>query len=170
MGGPLFVQRFFILLIALTFSRAYATAQNCQLSGLQQEVLARVNASRASARSCGTQFFKAATALLWNLRLAEAAAEHSMDMAHHNYFEHDSRDGKPFTDRMERAGYNWRSAGENISAGPATVESAINSWIKSPGHCANIMSPHFREVGVACGFYESSTFKTYWTMELGQSR
>ncbi len=156
--------------MALTFSGAYASAQSCQVSRLQQEVLSEVNAARSSARYCGTQFFKSVPALRWNMRLASAANEHSVDMAKNNYFEHDSRNERPFTDRMARAGYIWRAAGENISAGRKTVEATINSWIKSPGHCANIMSPHFHEVGVACSYHESSTYKTYWTMELGQPR
>lgn len=166
----MFDLRFIILLLALSFSGAYASAQKCQVTRIQQEVLTQVNTARAKARYCGPQFFKAVSALKWNFQLAAAASEHSVDMALHNYFEHDSRNGQPFTDRMARNGYNWRAAGENISAGRETVKSAIDSWIKSPGHCANIMSPEFREVGVACSDHEASVYKTYWTMELGQAR
>lgn len=170
LGGRLFALRFIVLLLALSFSGAYARAQNCQIGRLQQEVLLQVNRARSSARSCGVEFFKAAPALKWNFQLAAAATEHSADMANHNYFEHASRNGLPFTDRIARNGYNWRAAGENISAGRETVQAAINSWIKSPGHCANIMSAQFREIGVACGYHQSSTYKTYWTMDLGQAR
>ena len=170
LGGLLFELRFIILLLALSFSGAYASAQSCQVSGLQQEVLTQVNRARASAKYCGVEFFKAAPVLKWNFQLAAAASEHSADMANHNYFEHASRNGQSFTDRMARNGYNWRTAGENISAGRETVQAAMNSWIKSPGHCANIMSPQFREIGVACSYHESSNYKTYWTMELGQAR
>ena len=51
------------------------------------------------------------------------------------------------------------SGGENIAAGYSTVLSVIEGWLKSPGHCANIMSPYFREIGAAKAVNLSSTYR-----------
>ena len=42
-----------------------------------------------------------------------------------------------------------RLVGENIAFGPESAEEAVAGWMASPGHCANIMDPRFREMGVA---------------------
>jgi hypothetical protein len=41
------------------------------------------------------------------------------------------------------------SGGENIAAGYSSVRSTVEGWLKSPGHCANIIGPYFREIGAA---------------------
>jgi uncharacterized protein YkwD len=41
----------------------------------------------------------------------------------------------------------------------------------SDGHCANIMAPGFRDVGLACvSGNTGTTYGTYWTMVLGSAR
>ncbi len=137
--------------------------------GFQAEVLQRVNALRAAGAVCGTTPYAAAAALNWNNLLQQAASDHSGDMAQHNYFSHDSLDGKSFVQRLTDAGYNYSAAGENIAAGDQTVESVVNRWLNSPGHCANMMNPSYRDIGVACVRSDSATYSRYWTMDLGRS-
>jgi uncharacterized protein YkwD len=55
--------------------------------------------------------------------------------------------GANFTSRISAAGYVWRSAGENIATGYSTPRGVVNAWMASTGHCQNILSPRFREVG-----------------------
>ncbi len=69
---------------------------------------------------------------------------------------------------MTRAGYNWRAAGENIAAGYTTVRATVDGWLKSPGHCKNIMSANFTEVGVGYGYNANSTYKHYWVTDFGK--
>ena len=61
-------------------------------------------------------------------------------------------------------------SGENIAAGYSTVLSVMEGWLKSPGHCANIMSPYFREIGAAKAVNLNSTYHTYWTLDLASKR
>lgn len=136
----------------------------------QQQVLALVNKARAVARKCGDKPFTPAKALQYNTVLARAALAHSADMARNNYFSHDGRDGSNPAQRVERAGYRYRATGENIAAGMTTPEDAVAGWIKSPPHCANLMSQSYTEMGVAFTVSSKSEMGVYWAQEFGAPR
>ncbi|KQV85207.1 hypothetical protein ASD15_05255 [Massilia sp. Root351] len=131
--------------------------------------LAAVNAARAAPRLCGARLFGAAKPLSLNPALTQAAQAHSRDMAAQRYFSHQARDGSFVAERAARAGYAWRSIGENIASGINTAEEAVAGWLDSPGHCANVMNPAFTEMGVA---YSLNTERRimYWTQVIGAAR
>ena len=129
----------------------------------QAAMLSAINAVRAQARSCGITAYPAVPALKWNTQLEAAALLHSQDMANKNYFSHTSQDGRSPWDRIRAQGYPLGAGGENIAAGQSSVASVIDGWVKSPGHCANLMSTSYTEVGMAKGENASSTYKIYWT-------
>ncbi len=131
-------------------------------------LLQATNASRAQARQCGSESFAAAPALIWNDSLAEAARKHSNDMASNNFFSHTGSDGLQVWDRANAEGYQYRYIGENIAAGQTTVGIAQDGWVKSPGHCSNIMNPQIVEMGAACVADSGSQYRTYWTVVVGQ--
>lgn len=147
-----------------------AADRSCGIANFEQEILSRLNAARAASRMCGTTFYKAAGAVAWNGKLADAAAGHAQDMAANNYFSHTSQDGRSFSQRITAAGYSWSAAGENIAAGQSTPEQVVNAWLQSQGHCENIMNGSYTETGVACVKSDASTYKTYWVMELGKPK
>jgi uncharacterized protein YkwD len=138
--------------------------------GPGQRILALINQARATSRQCGGKAFAAARALRWNDALAEASWQHADDMARNNYFSHDGRDGSVPSQRVERAGYRWRTMGENIAAGQRTAEEAVAGWIASPGHCANLMNPGFTEMGAAVAVNAGSKLVVYWAQEFGAPR
>lgn len=146
-----------------------ATAATCGQPDFQAALLERINRLRASGASCGSAgSFAAAALLTWHPALAEASAAHSRDMAANAFFSHTGSDGSSAGQRMSRAGYAWRGWAENIAAGYPTVDAVMDGWIASPGHCANLMNPTLREVGVACvPGGGSAPYATYWTMNLG---
>jgi uncharacterized protein YkwD len=135
-----------------------------------QRVLDLVNQARAAPRSCGNRKFNAARPVRWNDTLAEASRLHAEDMARYNYFSHSGRDGSNPAQRVERAGYRYRSTGENIAAGPMKPEDAVAGWIKSPGHCANLMNPAFTEMGAAFAVDRRSEMGVYWSQAFGTPR
>lgn len=155
-------------ILLMSWSVFAQSSNNCGHGDIREEVLKHVNAARASARFCGATYYPAAKPLLWNGELERASRSHSLDMAVKNYFSHDSLNGDSFVDRIEKAGYEWNLVGENISAGRATTQAAIQSWMKSPGHCANIMKTKFSELGVACAWESNSKYKYFWTMDLAR--
>ena len=133
-------------------------------------MLVLVNQARAQARRCGDKAFAAAAPLTWNDTLEKAAAEHARDMAANDYFSHDARDGSTPPQRVTRAGYRWRMTGENIAAGQLSPEAAVAGWIKSPGHCANLMKADYTEMGVAAAVGPTSKRGLYWVQEFGTPR
>lgn len=134
-------------------------------NAFRKEFLKRVNAVRAKGCRCGGKYMAPAPALTWNEQLEQAALAHAKDMNRNGYFSHTSRNGNSVKDRVERAGYSFKgfqgySFGENIAAGQQSIEQVMTSWIKSPGHCKNLMNPNFREIGVAETNY-------YWVQNFG---
>jgi uncharacterized protein YkwD len=151
---------------------AVTITANCGLSNFAAEALSRINRYRAAGASCGSRgTFAAAPALAWDTRLITAATRHSTDMVTKRFFSHTGSDGSSPGTRITRAGYAWRTYGENIAAGQRTVQAVVDGWMKSPGHCANIMNRTYRHVGLACVKGTSANaYPTYWTMDLATPR
>lgn len=147
---------------------ALDASKTCGQVNFQQDVIALINQARASSRMCGGTFYNAAAAVRWNSKLFNAAAAHSADMASKNYFSHTGSDGSSSSQRITAAGYAWSAVGENISAGQDTVAQTMTGWLNSPGHCANIMRANYTEVGASCASSSSSSYPSYWTMDLGR--
>jgi uncharacterized protein YkwD len=70
-------------------------------------------------------------------------------MATRNYFSHTSADGRTLPQRIDAAGYAWSALGENIAAGQAGIDAVVVDWMRSDGHCANLMNPDFEAIGLA---------------------
>jgi uncharacterized protein YkwD len=94
-------------------------------------------------------------ALTENTRLDRAAVLHSQDMVSADYFDHVAPDGSTMEQRVLAAGYSPRAPGgeiaENIAAATgsaATPAATVASWMRSPGHRANILDPDFTRTGV----------------------
>lgn len=155
----------------LVLARPLAPVRLGSQQEVGQRILEAINAARAAGQMCGDQHFNPAPPLRWNAMLAEAALEHSKDMARFRYFDHRGSDGTVVGDRAQKAGYSWRRVGENIAAGIRTPEDAVAGWLQSPGHCANLMGPAFTETGVAYAVNPNSKIGTaYWTEVFGTPR
>ncbi|MBS46059.1 MAG: hypothetical protein CMH83_23355 [Nocardioides sp.] len=133
-------------------------------------MLRLVNVARRSARACGGTTYAAAPALNRDPRLEVAARRHARDMATYDYFDHDSRDGSRFSARITAAGYDWSTAGESIAAGYDSPAAVVRGWLDSPGHCANLMSAAFTEMGLGSATVDGSTYGTYWVQDLAAPR
>jgi uncharacterized protein YkwD len=151
---------------------ASAAGADCGIPGFAGTALARINQARAAGASCGTRgSFAPAGAVRWNDALAKAAAAHSQDMAALNYFSHTSADGRSLAQRVDAAGYTWSTLGENIAAGQVGIDAVVDGWMRSDGHCANLMNPDFDAIGLACVPGASgSAYRTYWTLDLARAR
>ncbi len=155
----------------VVFAAPFAPSAGMYGPSAGQRVLELTNQARAAARRCGSQAFKAAKSLRWSDKLAEASRRHAEDMAQHNYFSHGGRDGSSPAQRAQRAGYRYKSVGENIAAGrPMSPEAAVAGWVKSPGHCANLMNPGFTEMGAAFAVNDKSERGVVWAQVFGTPR
>lgn len=105
-------------------------------------------------------------ALKVDSNLQKVAKEKANDMIKNNYFAHNSPTyGSPF-DMMKKFGISYRSAGENL-AGNSTGKRAVDAWMNSEGHRANILNSSFNYTGVAV--VESSKYgRIYVQMFIGR--
>ncbi|MCX4242298.1 CAP domain-containing protein [Paraliomyxa miuraensis] len=134
----------------------------------EREVVERVNLARAHGGDCGNGgSFDATGPLAMESRLRCAARVHSLDMIQRGFFDHVNPDGLDPFDRIELAGYSFRASGENIAAGQTTPQEVVDGWLLSPGHCANILSPDYTEIGVGYVFTQTDPLGHYWTQTFG---
>ena len=90
-----------------------------------------------------------------NSSLSAAAAQHSNEMVADGYFAHNSFDGSAFWKRIQRfypsVQYRSWSVGENLlwEAGNLDAKRALEMWMASPEHKANILTARWREIGIA---------------------
>ena len=149
------------------------------------EYLDVINKARASEQDCGEYgVFEPAPALSWSDALYKASYEHTQDLVESNTMSHngsgtesdwtamDILNGTPSSmkERIERYGYVYYSIGENITAGTErdTAQEAIDSWLASDGHCANLMSTKYTEVGMSYLMGEDTNYTHYWTQNFGK--
>jgi len=146
--------------IAVLFIGAFILLCGLARADFESEVVDLVNLERAA------QGLHPLTA---DERLATAARDHSSDMGLQGYFSHDSLDGRQFFERILDAGYAYNYCGENIAAGYATPEMAVQGWMNSPGHRANILEPQFCDIGVGYVYVAGSPYGHYWTQDFGRA-
>ncbi|NNJ63764.1 MAG: CAP domain-containing protein [Dactylosporangium sp.] len=129
------------------------------IAALEAEVITLVNAERRTA-GC--------SALAADVALAQAARDHSTDMATRDYFSHETLEGVSFSARITAAGYTWSAAAENIAMGQKEATTVMSSWMNSSGHRANIVNCTYTEIGV--GVAANAAGRLYWTQDFAKPR
>jgi len=137
-----------LVVAALLVPAAAAAPQRAQtpMSGLESGVLGQINAFRRNHHL---------VPLKLNAKLGAAAKEHTVQMAQDGYFAHASADGSLFWKRIQTfyssGPWSFWSVGENLlwSSPDVTPAKALQMWLASPEHKANLMNPRWREIGVA---------------------
>lgn len=157
------------LLVFLGFS-GFLAAGECEMDETDRALLNRVNEARSQPRQCGDQDFDTAEPLSWNCKLEDAARAHSEDMVELELFSHTGPEGVQTGERVNDRGYSWSAVGENIAAGQHSVDDVVNGWLSSPGHCANIMSAEFTEMGAARLEAPGSQYSPFWTQVFARPR
>jgi uncharacterized protein YkwD len=115
-------------------------------AALDTAVLGQLNAIRAQ---------HGLVPLTLSPQLSAAAEQHTSDMLAKGYFGHNSSDGAAFWQRIARyyssATYGHWSVGENLlwSEGRVDAAASLATWMRSPGHRANILFPGWRQIGIA---------------------
>jgi uncharacterized protein YkwD len=136
---------------------------------VRERVVKLVNEARGRGRRCGSERFAAAPPLGSAKQLDDAATVHARDMARRKFFDHRGSNGSQPKDRVRRAGYSSRLTGENIAYGPVSAEEVVAGWLASPDHCANIMDPRFRDIGVGVATGRGRG-EIYWVQTFGLPR
>jgi uncharacterized protein YkwD len=120
-------------------------------AGEERALLAAINAAR-SARHL--------PALRLSPALGHAARAHSASLLRAGRLEHEGPGGAPFWTRLVEAGYpSQRPMAENLAmvpgCGGASARSAVQMWLQSPPHRANMLSRRYRWLGPGAAFSES---------------
>lgn len=143
----------------LTAARAAVTQDDVSASPasrIQKQILLLTNRDRR-AHGCG--------GLTIDRRLISAANAHASDMARHNYFAHDSRDGDQPQQRLSTSGYDWQRAAENLARGRrfASPLRVMDGWMRSPEHRRNILDCRLNQMGVGLAIARDHT--PYWVQD-----
>jgi uncharacterized protein YkwD len=155
----------------LTRTSPAASLREASVQALATRALQLVNEARAHGTRCGRRTFAPAPPVTLSETLAGVAFGHALDMAEHNYFEHEDLIGQSPADRVRAVGYREKLVGENIAYGPPSVEEAVQGWLDSPDHCENIMDPRFAQMGIASATgHAPSRHGLYWVQVLAEPR
>ena len=154
--------------LAIVLAKPFDPPSTENRERIAAEVLQLVNEARSQARRCGANQYSAVPPLTFAPELARAAKRHAEDMAHRGYASHDGSNGSTPGQRATRAGYPWRSVGENVAGGHLTAREVVDGWLASPGHCANIMDGDYRQMAVAFVVNRESPDGIYWAQMFGR--
>jgi uncharacterized protein YkwD len=119
----------------------------------EQAILVAVNRLRAE---------KGLSELKFSEPARQTAREQSTAMAQHRYLAHRDFLGRDLKERLtSNPSLHFRAAGENIArnkgfSNPATQ--AVDGWVNSPGHLANMLDTRFTETGVGIAVDSEGTF------------
>lgn len=107
--------------------------------------------------------------LRWNQQLTLAARWFSWDSVENRpsgFCGHQDSQGNWPDYRARTFGYLGFAGAENAFCGYMTPEDAVQGWMNSPGHRANLLDPNSREVGL--GYYRrASDGRGYITQDFG---
>jgi uncharacterized protein YkwD len=148
---------FAALLASVAITPATAQANACQrFADAHPERITQREASRAVV--CLVNHRRQArgiSALRANAHLHRAARRHSHYMETHHCFSHECSGEPTLSERLKLVGYlgsglrTWL-IGENEAwdGRRATPRNVVRTWMRSPGHRANMLDPSFRDIGV----------------------
>ncbi|HEX4679046.1 MAG TPA: CAP domain-containing protein [Gaiellaceae bacterium] len=139
--------------LAAPAAHSSKAANRVALSSLESGILSDLNKIRAQH---GLQPVKI------SVRLTASAVQHSKEMGADGYFEHSSHDGTAFWKRIDhwygQTGYRYWSVGENLLWSSPDVDPAraMQLWMNSPEHRANILSARWREIGISAEHFAAA--------------
>lgn len=133
------------------------TISNTNMNNDEKEVFNLINQQRQN---------NGLPALKVDEEVQRVARIKAQDMVNKNYFSHTSPTyGSPF-DMLKSFKVSYKTAGENI-AGNSTNSGAVNAWMNSSGHKANILNNSFNYTGI--GVVSSPKYgKMYVQMFIGK--
>lgn len=113
--------------------------------------------------------------LRYNYKLRLVARRHNLAMARRNTMSHQLPGELSFSARIDRAGYHWTYAGENIAWNSSMTKRGVIALQqvmyreRAPydGHRRNILSRHFRHVGVDV-YIDRAHHKIWLTTDFGR--
>jgi len=99
-----------------------------------------------------------------NTRLSMASLVHARDLATNDMISHTGSDGSGHGQRVQRQGYEYSIAAENVATGQKSWEKVFKAWQDSPGHNENLLRDDVTEFGIALVYEPDTSHQVYWAM------
>ena len=151
----------------IALAEPFTPPAHADLGEVSHRVLQLANEARAHPRRCGSTPYAPAPPLSMSEKLSQVALTYAREMATWGYMDHTGRDGSSPAQRITRSGYRWSEVGENLASGVMTADEVVAGWLGSAEHCANLMDPLYRQMGVAFAVNPHDERGVYWAMEFG---
>lgn len=145
---PRFIDRYGMAGLLLLFVAAQAVSpvmggasvlgQQAPISTI--EILRETNDERAKVQ---------ASPLKINDELSHAASLKAQDMLQYGYWSHTSPSGVTPWSWLDKVGYSYSYAGENLAKNFSSANAVVAAWMVSPGHKENMLHGYYTEVGFA---------------------
>ncbi|MEX2144851.1 MAG: CAP domain-containing protein [Candidatus Spechtbacterales bacterium] len=81
-------------------------------------------------------------------KLTQAAQMKAEDMIARGYFSHTGPGGETPWSWLDKAGYKYALAGENLAKNYYDSELLVKAWLNSPSHAKNILGGYYTDVGI----------------------
>jgi len=120
-----------------------------------RKVLGEINDLRASGCVCGGRWMPPVDKVSWDGGLYKVSNKYARYMAKYRHFDHVSKSGEDLGDRLDNAGYDWMTIGENLAHGYNDFFDVLQAWKDSPSHCKMLMHADMNKMGL-------SKHKMYW--------
>jgi uncharacterized protein YkwD len=104
--------------------------------------------------------------------LTRAAQRHAEEIAARGELSHTGTDGARVGERLDRVGYPYVLAVENLASGTLDADDTLERWLDSPSHRVNLLSAATRQAGV--GYIEVPVsdwriaYRSYWVLVLAR--
>jgi uncharacterized protein YkwD len=136
--GPILI---FLALFCLfiSFPKSQIEVSKLLASISSQAIMEKINPARIS---------YGRLELKMNEKLSRAAELKAQDMVSRNYFSHKDPLGQDPWIWLDRVGYDYISAGENLAIDVNDPSVLLDAWLSSPSHAKNILNSNFIDMGV----------------------
>ena len=148
-----------IVVVLITFSSFTNADTEYRLE--VNEILEQVNDLRSEGCYCGRKYMPPVHPVRWDNTLYRSALAHAKDMSVNEYFSHHSQEGEDIGMRLDKYGYAWQVAGENLGEGQRSFKEVLNDWKDSKSHCRMLMNPKVEDMAVA-------RYGKYWVQHFGK--
>ncbi|PHS77076.1 MAG: hypothetical protein COB56_04350 [Robiginitomaculum sp.] len=104
--------------------------------------------------------------VILNGQLSAASKVHTDDLARHGNMSHIGSDGSLLGERIQRQGYDFSIAAENVAVGQNSWDIVFKAWQDSPSHNETLLRSDVTDFGIALVYEPKTKYQTYWAMAL----
>lgn len=158
--------RLIVLMVALALAACAGQPEQPSFYRDLAQPGAKLDAGAAAAMISGYRTKNGLPAVTLDPALTAVAQAQAEIMARRDRLERNVK--KPFVKRLKAAGYDVKTAAENIGAGYHTLAEAFSGWRDSNAHRANMLLAGATRIGIAAVYTPTSKYKVYWALILAE--